>query len=331
MKQPIKAAILGMGNMGRRHAKNLMKLEGVTVTGLCGRTMEAGRKFNAEQHCDIPVYDDFDKMLAEVEMDALVVCLPPNQHNGQIEKAADKGIHIFTEKPLALTMERAESIAEAVKKNKVFSQVAYNMRFMSGVTRLKELMDSGVTGRPTLFTATFECNDLHSSWWRHLDQGGGQVYEQAIHLYDLATYTMGDAVAVSGFMGNLCHRDVPGYTIEDTSAVTLLFKTGAMATIACSNCAEPGEWRLPFYCVFENMIANFRDENSPTFIFTKEGNRGENVTEDVDTHMAEIAYFVDVLRGEKPEFCSIAEGLKNLKVVAAVVESAKNGGAVQRL
>ena len=331
MKKPIKAAILGMGGMGNRHAGNLMKLDGVSVVGLCGRTLAAGEKFNAAHACDIPVFDDFDTMLAQVEMDALFVCLPPNQHNGQIEAAAEKGIHIFAEKPLALTLERAQSIADAVKKHRVLSQVGYNMRFVSAVSRLKELIDSGVAGKPTLFTASFECNDLHSPWWSHADESGGQVFEQVIHLYDLAMYTMGDVAAVSGFMDNLCHQDVPGYTIEDTSAVTLLFKNGAMAAITGSNCAVPGDWKLPFYWVFENLIANFRDANSPTFIFTKEKNRGESVTEGVDTHRAEVQRFIDVLRGEKAEFASIAEGLAGLRVVAAAVESAKNRGAVQRL
>ena len=107
MPEKIKVALLGMGNMGRAHALNLRKMPEVDIVGLCAVPIDDAMKFNLEFHTAYPTFDCFDKMLEQVEMDALYVCLPPFAHDGQIEKAAQKGIHIFAEKPLALNRQRA--------------------------------------------------------------------------------------------------------------------------------------------------------------------------------------------------------------------------------
>ena len=132
--------MLGMGGMGVTHATQLLKMDDVEIVAMCSAT-GGGDRFNAEKGLNIPVYSDFDKMLEETETDAMYVSLPPFAHNGQIEKAAAKKIAIFTEKPIAINVKRAASIAKAVRENGVVSMVGYHMRFGGAVKHLRKLME----------------------------------------------------------------------------------------------------------------------------------------------------------------------------------------------
>lgn len=331
MPNKLNIAILGMGNMGRAHADQLRKMPEVDITALCAGSIKSAQNYNEERQTDYPVFDDFDRMLASVPMDALYVCLPPFAHNGQIEKAAKKGIHIFTEKPLALSLEQGRRMADAVQEAGVKTMMGYHMRFGGAVVKLRELMQSGKTGRPTLLMAHYECNSLHTPWWMDINQGGGQVLEQAIHLYDMAYYLLGEADSLSGHLANLCHKDTPGYTVDDTSAVSIRFKSGALASITSSNCAVPGRWQSPIRIVFEKMAVELSDINHMNIIKTSGDVTEEAFSFDTDFRYAQNRRFVDVLLGNSPEFAPIKEGLYGLEMVSAAVASSKQGGYAVRM
>lgn len=323
----IRVAILGMGNMGGKHLDILREMEEVEVVALCAHRAATAVAYNEEHGTDFPVYEDFDRMLAERDMDALYVCLPPFAHCGQIEKAARKGIHIFNEKPIALTLERGQSMVDAIAEKGVYTQVGYHMRFGKAVRRVRELVESGIAGRPTLFSANYECNSLHTPWWRDRSKSGGQILEQIIHLYDMAYYMVGDVETVTGFIANIAHQNIPDYTVEDTSSVALRFKNGALGSVTATNNGIPNRWVGIFKIVFENMVAEFSDHNHCRIIFTKENNREEIVAEETDRALAEEdRYFIDVLLGKRPPFATMAEGLTGLKIVTAACTSASNDG-----
>lgn len=328
----IRSAILGMGNMGCNHLNILRRMDDVEIVALCARRAETAEQYNQKNGTDYPVYEDFDRMLQEQEMDVLYVCLPPYAHCGQIEKAAAKGIHIFNEKPIALNLERGQSMVDAIAKGGVLSQVGYHMRFGKAVRRVRELMESGAAGRPTLFTASYECNSLHTPWWRDRSKSGGQIFEQIIHLYDMAYHMVGDVDVVSGFIANISHQDVPGYTVEDTSAVALRFSSGALGSITASNNAIPDRWVGLFKIVFENMVVEFSDHNNCRIVFTKEGNREEIVSSAKDSVLEdEDRYFIDVVQGKRPQFASMQEGLVGLKIVSGACESSDHDGMPVRI
>ena len=326
----IRVGMLGMGNMGRAHIEQLRKMDDVEVVALCS-AKDGARRYNAEFGTNYPVYDDFLKMLDEVEMDAVYVTLPPYAHDGQIEAAAKKKLAVFTEKPLAITVERAQSIADAVRENCVKTMMGYHMRFGGAVKHVRALMEQGLTGRPTLYSANYECNSLHAPWWIRRELCGGQVFEQIIHLYDMAFYMMGDFDSVTGYVANLCHTDVPGYTIEDTSAVSMRFKSGALGCITGSNCAVPNRWAGIFKIVFENCVAEFDDFNAVTLTWTRGEVWQERLTFDDDVRWAQNRLFIDVVKGDAPEFAPIAEGLAGVRIVDAAVRSSEAGGTPIRI
>lgn len=326
----IRVGFLGMGYMGTIHAANLQRMPGVRISALCSAPAGDAAAFAQRNGLTCGVYEDGFRMINETEMDALYICLPPFAHSGQLEKAAEKGIHIFIEKPIALDLHRAESMVSAVTKARVHTQVGYHMRFGGAVQKFMELYRSGRMGKITLFSAAYECNSLHGPWWRDVTLCGGQVFEQVIHLYDMAYYMLGQPISVSGHIANLLHKEVEGYTVEDTSIANLVFDSGALGSITGSNCAVKNLWNARFRVVCENMIADFEDFNHARFIYTS---GDEPLTEEIvcDTNavMSEDKYFIDVLNGRQKPFATIEEGFTGLRMVSGVVESAKTNSLIR--
>ncbi len=326
MNKKVKVAMLGMGNMGKAHSNHLIQMEDVEIVAMCSVDIDDTKKFAEDNNLSVKIFHDYYEMLEKVEFNVLYVSLPPYAHDGQVEAAAKKGIHIFIEKPIALSVERATSMADAVKENNVLSQVGYHMRFGGAVKKLKELINSGEAGRPLLYTANYECNSLHTPWWIDVNKCGGQVFEQVIHLYDMAYYLLGTPDSVNGYTANLNHQDVDGYTVEDTSISAIRFKNGSLAGISGSNCAIPNQWNGFFKVVCQNLVAEFKDHNKAKFIYTSKENKVEEIAISVDAGYEEDKYFISVIKGENPEFAPISDGLIGLKMVSGVVESSKKEG-----
>lgn len=331
MENILKVAILGMGNMGKGHARSIMKMEGAKLSALCSNPIDDARTFAREERLGCQVFDDFDKMLDAVSIDVLYICLPPFAHNGQFEKAAEKGIHVFIEKPVALTLERGQAMVEAAERNGIVTQVGYQMRFGGAVKKFKEYMENGTAGRTTLYMANYECNSLHGPWWRDVNKCGGQVFEQVIHLYDMSLYLMGRAAAVNGYIANLCHGQVEGYTVEDTSVCNIRFENGALGSVCGSNCSVKNQWNARFRVICENMTAEFADQNHAVFTFTGgEEVRVEEFAADADCTYEEDCYFIRTVLGKEKPIADVREGYEGLKLVSAVVaSSAKEGSTVR--
>jgi predicted dehydrogenase len=325
----IRVGILGSGFMGRTHAMNLSRIEGVSVRALCARDTAAARETSAVCTGGVAaVFESFTEMLDAVPLDALFVCIPPHAHEGQVEEAARRGIHVFLEKPIALTRARGRSMTAAVEKAGVVSQVGYHCRFGTAVELLKAMIESGGAGRPTLLQGRYYCNSLHADWWRDRERGGGQVLEQAIHLYDLAAHFLGVPATASGQMANLCHADVPDYTVEDTSVSAVRFASGALAGIAGSNCAVPMAWEMAFTVVCGRVTAFFTSPNNAVFVKTGGTEpQSERVDAETDLYVREARDFFSAIRGNGRTRCPIREGLVSLELVLAVTESARAGGA----
>ncbi|HEX8340876.1 MAG TPA: Gfo/Idh/MocA family oxidoreductase [Tepidisphaeraceae bacterium] len=341
-----RVAFLGTGGIARTHAKNLTAC-GATIVAACGRTPEkagaflsavAGREDAARGEAFGA--HDFDRMLTVARPDALYVCLPPDAHTGQAEAAAERGVHLFLEKPIALTIERAASIVSAVERAGVRSQVGYHLRFAPTIRRLRAMLDSGDAGRPTLLQARWFCNALHSPWWRDVRRSGGQAFEQAIHLYDLALHLLGDAEAVSAVGGNLCHTGADdgadAYTGDDTSVATVRCAGGAAASISASNCAIPTRWSWETRLVCSKLTAEVTSAADATFTpydgtseqYNARATRpADEVFHDPsDPYRAINADFLTAIGTGSATLAPAREGLRGVRLMTAVTTSMHAGG-----
>jgi predicted dehydrogenase len=322
----IRTAILGAGGMGTLHSKNLSAIEGVEICAVCDIVLSAAEKLAAQLNAK--PYASLEKMLAETELDVVYICIPPYGHGGEFELIASRKIHIFIEKPINLRFEKAQKMVDAAKENKIYSQVGYQMRFGAAVKELKKRLDDGSAGKPVLFTGTYECNSLHSAWWRDKTKCGSQILEQVIHIYDLAVYLFGKPEKVAAYMANICHTQYEDYTVEDVSASIINFKNGAIGSISASNCAIPMKWENPFGVVCENLTVKFANPNEAVFIETANGKASEAtvIRSPANISIEEDRYFIDTVRGEKENITTIIDGYNSLQLVDAAARSAQAGG-----
>jgi len=341
--KPLNVGFIGTGWVAEVHAKSLAKIPGVTIAALCNHHIDKARAFNAK-HADgkAECFDDWAKMLNTVKLDAVYVGLPPGAHVGQTELAAERGINLMLEKPIALTLDRATSIYNAVKKAGVVCEIGHHMRHSLPVRKLKQMVDDGSAGKPLLMQGRFFCNGMFPAWWRNPQMGGGQLVEQAIHVYDLARHFFGEPETVSAFADNRLHQRFADYRVDDVSASVIRFKNGAIASLCASNCADPKGPGTPISVQFENVLVDFNGSDKATFVHTggkiaDEINRGEGTYVREELASTQNAYdelsadFIGAIRHGTPTRSTIEDGLESLRLVLAADKSAKAGGAAQLL
>ncbi|MEI6520935.1 MAG: Gfo/Idh/MocA family oxidoreductase [bacterium] len=328
----LKVGIIGAGYMGGVHSRNLQKIDGVSIAAVCDTNLETAKQLNDQLNGNATVFTDWNNMYDDAGLDAVYVCLPPFAHNGEVETAAEKGIHTFLEKPIAISTSSAQSMVDAIKKAGTISQVGYHQRFGGAVKKLKAMLKDGTTGKPTLYTASFICNSLHTPWWRDINKSGGQVFEQIIHNYDMAIYFMGLPDKVSAFTANVSHQNIPGYTVEDTSVSSILFKSGGLGNIVGSNNAIPMQWISKFSVICEKVTADFTSANDAVFTYVDgEKTETEIISATEDPYFGETANFIAAIRGEEKAVTPVECGLKTIEFVSAVMNSSNTGGTVVSL
>lgn len=318
-----RVGIIGCGGIAHAHARALKRIEGVEMVAFCDIVKERAEGY-LSQYSDGKgrAYMDFSEMFEKEELDIVYICLPPFAHSDEVKIAAEKGIHIFIEKPIALDLEKARSMVEAVNKGGVKSQVGFLLRFGEATERLKELIESGEAGPPGLFVGRYMCNSLHSPWWRDKSKSGGQVVEQIIHLFDMARFLMGDADSVFCFMNNIFHKDIPDYTVEDVSGTVIRFKNGSLGVIAATNGAIPGQWISRYEVITKHMTCEFTDTNNATFHLTGKGYPSKiSISSEKDLFLAESLDLIRAIETGGETRIPISEGYKSLELVLAAAKA----------
>jgi predicted dehydrogenase len=316
----LRVSLLGCGNIGLRHAKAVASLpEQMRLVACCGRDNMRTESFAAEFSA-VP-YTDFSRMLGEERLDLLIVTLPPFAHAGEVEAAAQAGVNLLVEKPIALDLERATSMVEASRN--VIAACGFMYRFGIATSRWDALSRSGDTGRPGHFSGSFHCNALHAAWWREKEKSGGQMVEQLIHIVDLARHTLGLPQTVYARTANLFHRDTPRYDSEDVSAMLLGYEDGRIGVLHASNAAIPGRWAKQWQIVAERMTGIFADFNSAEFAWTTGEVRTETVAGTVDPFVAQLQDLSRAITSRTAPRVPLQDGLDTLRIVLAASRSAE--------
>jgi predicted dehydrogenase len=322
----LRTAILGCGSFANRHAQNLITLpEEIELAAFCDHHEKNALEFS-EKYTNGrgSIFTDPGEMFERAGLDLVVICLPPFAHSDEVELSAQHGVHIFIEKPIALSSEQAWRMVEAVEHARVKTQVGFMFRFGAGIERLKELVTSGEAGPLGLMSARYFCNSLHAPWWRDRGKSGGQLVEQIIHMVDLMRYLMGDAISVYSRQENLFHRDVPDYTVEDVSATVFGFPGGAMGVIYATNGAIPGKWINDYRLVSQKLTAEFTNANNAVIHFTAETPvRTETISSDKNIHLAELQDLLAAIHTDGQTRTPMREGAKSLDMALAATQSAE--------
>src|SRR5688572_6512938 len=332
MSQRLRAAILGCGGFAHRHARTLQMLkDDFEMVAFCNRTIEKAADFSEKYTSgQAPVFADHYQMFEQIPLDVVVISLPPYAHSDEVEIAANLGVHVFIEKPIALTSEQGWRMVNTAENAGIITQVGFMFRFGEAIEHLKTIIDSGDAGPVGLMSARYFCNSLHSSWWRKRDLSGGQLVEQVIHMVDLMRFLMGDAVTAYSRQQNIFHQEIVDYTVEDVSATIFGFPKGGVGVIYATNGAIPNSWINDYRVVTRNLTVEFTDANHATFHYTAESNRQpEIIASDRDFYLSEMQDFLTAIRTRQKTRVPLREGAKSLDLALAATRSAQTGGEVQ--
>ena len=332
MAQRLRTAILGCGGFAHRHARTLELLANdFEMVAFCNRSIEKAAAFSEKYtNGQAPVFADHYQMFEQVPFHVLIICLPPDAHSDEVQIAANLGIHVFIEKPIALTSEQGWGMVKAAEDARIVTQVGFMFRFGEAIEHLKGMINSGEAGPPGLMSARYFCNSLHTPWWRQRDRSGGQLVEQVIHMVDLMRYLMGEATTVYSRQENIFHRDVEDYSVEDVSATVFGFPKGGVGVIYATNGAIPNRWINDYRVVTRNVTAEFTDANHATFHHTADPDRPpELVASDRDIYLAEMQDFLTAIRMGHSTRTSLREGAKSLDLALAATRSAQTGSEVR--
>jgi scyllo-inositol 2-dehydrogenase (NADP+) len=207
----IRAAIVGLGKMGLSHLAILRAHPEIQLVAACDGL---GYLTSAlERYSGIKCYTDFDEMLRNERLEALLIATPSKSHAALVKKALDKQIHVFCEKPFVLEHSDGLQLVEQADKAQLVTQVGYHYRFVATFGEAARIVRSGVLGRVHHVRAEAHgpvvLRPKGSTWRSNRQDGGGVVYDYACHAIDLVHFVVGDITSVSGVVrSSVFSRDV---------------------------------------------------------------------------------------------------------------------------
>lgn len=310
---------IGAGGIAHRHVGVLERMGDVAIVAACDP--DEGRAREVAERTGGTAFTDAATMIAQSELDALFICVPPFAHGEAEALALRHKLPFFVEKPVALDLAWARGIARQVASAGLVTAVGYHWRYLDFLDDVRGAMGER---RPRLLSGYWVDSTPPPRWWWRQGQSGGQMTEQATHLIDLARYLMGDARRVYG-LAEYSHRDTHAdLDVATASTASILFADGAIANFAAT-CLLNWNHRVGLHLFGDGFAIELNDRE--VMIDTGHGRpvtgtRGDAVwQQDRD--------FIDAVQGKENRIrCPYAEAVESLALVDAIGRSAATGQAI---
>ena len=239
--KPTRVALVGCGKVARIHAAALASLPEAEFVAACDVSRERAEAFAAQ--FGVRPFTDLDTLLREARPDAVIVGTPHPLHAEAAIRAAEAGVHVLVEKPLAASLADCDAMLAAARKSSVTLGVVSQRRFYAPVRRMRRAINEGKIGAPALGVfiqyswrdAAYYVSDPWRGKWDA--EGGGVLVNQSPHQLDLLLWMMGPAAEVCGYWANLNH---PTVEVDDTAVASIRFRNGGLGSVVTSLSQKPG-------------------------------------------------------------------------------------------
>jgi predicted dehydrogenase len=228
---PVKVGIVGLGRWARVLARAAAKSDALSIVSGYSRSEENRSAF--ERDFGVPSTPDLATMLANPQIEGVILTVPNEQHLPLSAEVAKAGKHVYTEKPIASTLEEGLAIADLQKRHGVTVTVGHSARLMAGFRLIKQAIDAGELGRVAFMEANFSNEralELTPKAWRwYRDRApGGPLSQLAIHQFDVLHYLGGEIVEASSMTSKL---SPVGAEVDDQSMTLLRFADGKIGYV----------------------------------------------------------------------------------------------------
>ena len=318
----LRVLIIGYGSIGKRHTENLLRMKKIEIS-ICSKNNQALKLKNK----NVKVFRTINEACKEI-FDVVLICNETSLHVTTAIKFAEKGSHIFFEKPISDSLKNIPKLKNIIKQKKLITMVGCNMRFHPGIKLMKKLLEKESIGR--VFSVRVENGSYMPDWhpWENYQKnyasrkklGGGVVLTQ-IHEFDYLFWFFGKVDEVFSINQKLSDLKID---VEDFSASLLKFKKKIIAEIhldyfqrpshrTCKIIGTKGEIRWNW----ENnhvQIFNYKTKKWTTKNFKVKFDRNQ-------MYVDEINYFLKCVQKKKTPMNSIDEALKIQDVVLAIKKS----------
>jgi predicted dehydrogenase len=345
MAAPVRIAVAGAGLIGRRHIEEIDASRAGQLAAIVD-PFPAARA--VADKFGVPLYGSLAELFEVDKPDGVILATPNQLHvDGGLECVAAR-VPVIVEKPIGDTVEGAARLVDTAEAAGVPVLTGHHRNYSSIMSRAREIVARGVLGPivavvgTALFYKPDDYFDVGDGWRRR--PGGGPILLNLIHEVNNLQSLVGDVVRVQAVTSNATRR----FPVEDTGAMIFTFESGAIGTFLLSDtAASPRSWEqtsqentsYPTYpgedcyhlagtqgslSVPTMRLSVYEGERSwwqPFTTSTVEFERSDPLANQID-------HFAAVIRGEAEPICSGRDGLTTLRVVDAVVESARTGRPV---
>lgn len=352
--------MVGGGVISSTHADAIRSIDGATLVGVADivedRAKQLGEKY------DVNWYTDMNELFARSDVDAIAVCTPSGLHADIAIAAAKAGKHVIVEKPIDVTLAKADAMIGACRDAGVKLSIISQHRFDPATVIVKRYIDEGKFGKLVLGEAAvnwYRSQGYYDSGaWRGTwaMDGGGALTNQGIHTVDLFQYLMGPVRSVSAHMGTFAHERIE---VEDVAVATLQFENGAVGTMVATTAAYPGlSTRIEVFGTGGTAVIE-ADKLTHLFVKPEEegkssyGDRGAinlaaNAEEGLaggggdltsarasgvssardSAHVLQYKDFLDAVWNNREPLVNGIEGRRPLAIIQAIYQSARTGEPV---
>lgn len=322
-------AVFGAGRIGRIHATNLANLAGVNLKYVCDAMPDAAASLAQQLGAEV---SDIDAVLADKSIDAVAICSPTSTHSDLIARSAQAGKHIFCEKPVDLSVPRAEAVAKTVSDAGVACMIGFQRRFDPTFSEARRRMDAGAIGNPEMLVIT--SRDPAAPPIDYIKASGGIFRDMLIHDLDVFRWILcadGDeAVWLSASASVLTDLAVGEAGDYDSTAVTIKTKQGRLCQINTSRRAAYGYDQRFEVLGSSGMLQCGNQPPSQVLQWDANGITGEKpepffLQRYAAAYRLEIAHFFECLQTGQPFKTTVHDGVKAQQLADAATVSAQTG------
>lgn len=228
----INVGVVGVGKMGGSHLSMINAHPQVRVAGVCdstGYVLDVLGKYTG-----LPTFADYSAMLAQPDLNAVIISTPTQSHASMINEAFNRGLDVFCEKPLCLDPRDSRQLADRALAEGFVTQVGYHNRYVGAFREVRRLLDEQAIGEVTHVLAEaygpVVLKEKGVTWRSRRTEGGGCLYDYAAHPIDLVNWFLGMPTGVGGTsLGSVFSRET-----EDEVFATMFHGGGATSQLSVS-------------------------------------------------------------------------------------------------
>jgi inositol 2-dehydrogenase len=320
--------VVGIGEMGRRHAENLRRnVPEARLVAVADVAEARARQTASELEIDLS-YNNLEAMLENKEIDAVLIATPDKFHVDAVEMAARAGKDILCEKPLALNLADAQAAIAAVSKSGRRLQVGFMRRYDPAYAAAMKRIEAGEIGVPVIFKSVGRDKDQPPLAAYESNVNGMLFYTNTIHDFDLARWMMQDEVTqVHSYTTSAIRPEVAKFGDVVASVVNMRYRQGAIGNVESYAQAVYGyDVRTEIVGSKGSILVGNLDRVPAVFLTAQGGERmlaDHFLTRFADAYLAEVRDFVQSILHDRAPRVSGEDGLRALAIAVAAEASHK--------